>query len=80
MISHSRYHMRVGVQGNRYVSVAQKLLDVLRMHVTGEQKRGASVAQIVETDARQLCPRQKRSERSIGYRTLLESPFRGQEA
>jgi hypothetical protein len=48
--------VRVGVEGDVYAGVAQKLLDVLWMLARHEEYCSASVTQIVEPDGEQSCP------------------------
>jgi hypothetical protein len=42
-VSHARYHVRVGIEGDRYVGVPYKLLDVLGVYTLTQQERCAGV-------------------------------------
>ena len=48
MASHPGDHVGIGVQRDGHGSVAQEFLDVLGVHVAGEQQRRAGMTEVVE--------------------------------
>jgi hypothetical protein len=54
LVPHTRHHVAVGAQGNRYRGVSQELLDELRMDALREQQRGTRMPQVVKADLWQL--------------------------
>ena len=58
--------MRVRVKGDGDAGVPQHLGDHLRVHVLGEQERGARVPEVVEGYLRQACPLEQGLETARG--------------
>ncbi len=58
--------MRVGVERDGYAGMAQHLGDHLRVHILGEQDRGARVPEVVEAYLGQPRPLEQRLEAVCG--------------
>ena len=50
LVPHVRKHVGVGVEGYGYRRMAQHLRDYFRVHIPGQQERGARVPEVVEAD------------------------------
>lgn len=64
-VSHVLYPVAVQIQRDRYGFVAEQRLDELRVDILHQEQGGAGMAQIVETDAREVRPPEQGFEGAI---------------